>query len=158
MSETRFTMWLQHIAAILTIKWNLAYQEFLQFLLSKTVYPQSQKSKMQFNLIFCTELSKFSKHLEFLSFKIVHQILAGITLHLSISFVKVLLPPNSQRFQKSCMALSKRCLLRKLIRSTKILHDCSISLQWRKRRLSLLFHHSRRWQYHMQGITSIMLA
>ena len=41
---------------------------------------------MQFNSTFWTSFSMFSKHLEFLSFQIVHHILAETILNLFLSF------------------------------------------------------------------------
>lgn len=46
---------------------------------------KKHSSKMKFDLTFYTSFSELSKHLEFLSFQIVHQIQAGKILRLFLS-------------------------------------------------------------------------
>ena len=72
---------------------------------------------MKFNLIFCTSFSKLSKHLEFLSFQIVHQIQAGTILHLLLSLA-------CEQFLSSVTSITvlhtNEALLSKLISQTEV--------------------------------------
>lgn len=116
----------KNLQLFLTPRWSLVHPEFLQLLQSKIVHA---KDKMQFIFICWTVLLLFSKHLEFLSFQTVHQMDAGIILHLSPSPVSL---PASSQLAKGDAMLSG--IIQAIPpRAQKILHTCPVTLQWRKR-------------------------
>jgi len=90
---------------------------------------QKHSSKMQLSLICCILFSMLSKHLEFLSFHIVHQMLAGTILHLPLFLANN--PACSQLVKAS--VIFPGMLHAIPLRFKNNLHSCPVILQCRNR-------------------------
>ena len=101
--------------------------------LEQTFVHQKQNNKIHLSFTSCKLLFLFSKHLSFLSLHIVHQILAGIILHLSLFVAPT--PAISQLNRVSSILLGIHQDMP--LRLRKIYHSCSVKLQCKKRCLTV---------------------